>query len=140
WSGLRRMVRVRRWRSCRRLRQLAASEDCLAPLLPQVRLACHEGVGRHTQDGGKPFGDGARQGLVTALKPAFVGPANIAGESQVTSGQSAGKARLADGDSVHVAEVENVWNAKLDPKKGLTVVEIMDAVHADTIKGMYILG
>ena len=38
------------------------------------------------------------------------------------------------------AEVENVWNAKLDPKKGLTVVEIMDAVHADTIKGMYILG
>jgi len=38
------------------------------------------------------------------------------------------------------AKVENVWNAKLDPKKGLTVVEIMDAVHADTIKGMYILG
>ena len=26
------------------------------------------------------------------------------------------------------------------PKKGLTVVEIMDAVHADKIKGMYILG
>ena len=26
------------------------------------------------------------------------------------------------------------------PKKGLTVVEIMDAVHADEIKGMYILG
>ena len=38
------------------------------------------------------------------------------------------------------AQVENVWNAKLDPKKGLTVVEIMDAVHADVIKGMYILG
>jgi formate dehydrogenase major subunit len=38
------------------------------------------------------------------------------------------------------AKVENVWNAKLDPKKGLTVVEIMDAVHADVIKGMYILG
>jgi formate dehydrogenase major subunit len=38
------------------------------------------------------------------------------------------------------AKVENVWNAKLDPKKGLTVVEIMDAVHEDTIKGMYILG
>src|SRR5262249_43784534 len=26
------------------------------------------------------------------------------------------------------------------PKKGLTVVEIMDAVHADVIKGMYIMG
>jgi formate dehydrogenase major subunit len=38
------------------------------------------------------------------------------------------------------AKVESVWNAKLDPKKGLTVVEIMDAIHADTIKGMYILG
>jgi formate dehydrogenase major subunit len=38
------------------------------------------------------------------------------------------------------AKVENLWKAKLDPKKGLTVVEIMDAVHADTIKGMYILG
>src|SRR5262249_21793930 len=32
------------------------------------------------------------------------------------------------------------WGAKLDPKRGLTVVEIMDAVHADVIKGMYIMG
>ena len=38
------------------------------------------------------------------------------------------------------AKYEKVWGAKLDPKKGLTVVEIMDAVHADEIKGMYILG
>jgi formate dehydrogenase major subunit len=38
------------------------------------------------------------------------------------------------------AKVESAWNAKLDPKKGLTVVEIMDAIHADVIKGMYILG
>jgi formate dehydrogenase major subunit len=38
------------------------------------------------------------------------------------------------------AKVESAWGAKLDPKKGLTVVEIMDAVHADVIKGMYILG
>jgi formate dehydrogenase major subunit len=37
-------------------------------------------------------------------------------------------------------QVENLWGVKLPPKKGLTVVEIMDAVHADTIKGMYILG
>jgi formate dehydrogenase major subunit len=37
-------------------------------------------------------------------------------------------------------KVENLWGVKLPPKKGLTVVEIMDAVHADTIKGMYILG
>ncbi|MFL6798646.1 MAG: formate dehydrogenase subunit alpha [Xanthobacteraceae bacterium] len=36
--------------------------------------------------------------------------------------------------------VENAWGTKLDPKRGLTVVEIMDAVHADIIKGMYIMG
>jgi formate dehydrogenase major subunit len=38
------------------------------------------------------------------------------------------------------AQVEKAWGAKLDPKRGKTVVEIMDAVHADEIKGMYILG
>jgi len=38
------------------------------------------------------------------------------------------------------AKVENLWKAKLDPKKGLTVVEIMTAIHDDVIKGMYILG
>jgi formate dehydrogenase major subunit len=37
-------------------------------------------------------------------------------------------------------KVENLWGAKLDPKRGLTVVEIMTAVHDDVIKGMYILG
>jgi formate dehydrogenase major subunit len=37
-------------------------------------------------------------------------------------------------------KVEQAWGVKLDPKKGLTVVEIMDAVHADQIKGMYIMG
>ena len=35
---------------------------------------------------------------------------------------------------------EKFWNTPLDNKKGLTVVEIMDAIHEDTIKGMYILG
>jgi formate dehydrogenase major subunit len=38
------------------------------------------------------------------------------------------------------ARYEKVWGTKLDTKKGLTVVEIMDAIHADVIKGMYILG
>jgi formate dehydrogenase major subunit len=35
---------------------------------------------------------------------------------------------------------EKTWNTKLDPKRGLTVVEIMHAVHDDKIKGMYIMG
>src|SRR5436190_3211877 len=36
------------------------------------------------------------------------------------------------------AKVEQAWNAELDPNGGLTVVEIMKAVHADVIKGMYV--
>ena len=38
------------------------------------------------------------------------------------------------------AKYEADWGVKLDPKRGKTVVEIMDAVHADEIKGMYIEG
>jgi formate dehydrogenase major subunit len=38
------------------------------------------------------------------------------------------------------ARFEEAWGSKIDPKRGLTVVEIMDAVHADVIKGMYIMG
>jgi formate dehydrogenase major subunit len=35
---------------------------------------------------------------------------------------------------------EELWGTTLDPKPGLTVVEIMDAVHAGKIRGMYIMG
>jgi len=35
---------------------------------------------------------------------------------------------------------ENLWSVPLDPERGLTVVEIMDAVHAGNIRGMYIMG
>jgi formate dehydrogenase major subunit len=38
------------------------------------------------------------------------------------------------------AKFEGLWQTSLDPKRGLTVVEIMDAVHAEQIKGMYIMG
>jgi formate dehydrogenase major subunit len=38
------------------------------------------------------------------------------------------------------AKYEAAWGVKLDPQKGKTVVEIMDAVHDDEIKGMYIMG
>jgi formate dehydrogenase major subunit len=38
------------------------------------------------------------------------------------------------------AQVEKAWGAKLDPRRGLTVVEIMTAIHAGVIKGMYIMG
>jgi len=37
-------------------------------------------------------------------------------------------------------KMEEFWGSKLDPKRGLTVVEIMNAVHAGQIKGMYVEG
>ena len=38
------------------------------------------------------------------------------------------------------ARFEDLWGRPLDAEKGLTVVEIMDAVHAGEITGMYIMG
>ena len=38
------------------------------------------------------------------------------------------------------AHFEKLWGATLDPKPGLTVVEIMDAVHEGKLRGMYIMG
>ncbi|HMF24430.1 MAG TPA: formate dehydrogenase subunit alpha [Pseudolabrys sp.] len=70
----------------------------------------------------------------------------LRGQNNVQGASDAGLIPMffPDYQSVENAEirsrVESVWNARLDPKKGLTVVEIMDAVHADVVKGMYILG
>ncbi len=47
--------------------------------------------------------------------------------------QSVGKTQVRE-------QLEALWNAKLDPQKGLTVVEIMTAIHQGGIKGMYIEG
>ncbi len=38
------------------------------------------------------------------------------------------------------AKFEALWGTPLDPRPGLTVVEIMDAVHEGKIRGMYIMG
>src|SRR4029078_1759921 len=35
---------------------------------------------------------------------------------------------------------ERLWHQDLDPVRGLTVVEIMNAIHAGEITGMYIEG
>jgi len=43
-------------------------------------------------------------------------------------------------DEVAREKFEAAWGTLLDPNPGLTVVEIMHAIHADTIKGMYIMG
>jgi len=38
------------------------------------------------------------------------------------------------------SQYENFWGETLDPKRGLTVIEIIDAIHDGKIKGMYIMG
>jgi formate dehydrogenase major subunit len=38
------------------------------------------------------------------------------------------------------ARFEALWGTSLDDKAGLTVVEIIDAIHAGTLQGMYIMG
>ena len=35
---------------------------------------------------------------------------------------------------------EKFWNKEMDPERGLTVVEIINAIHKDQIKAMYIMG
>ena len=42
-------------------------------------------------------------------------------------------------EDVH-AKFEDFWNTELDPAPGLTVVEIMGAIHAGEIRAMYIMG
>ncbi len=37
-------------------------------------------------------------------------------------------------------QMEDFWGRSLDPKKGLTVVEIVDAIHDGDINAMYIMG
>jgi formate dehydrogenase major subunit len=44
------------------------------------------------------------------------------------------------GNDASRLHLEDLWNCELDPDPGLTVVEIMDAIHSGGIKGMYIMG
>ncbi len=43
-------------------------------------------------------------------------------------------------DPERAAFFQDFWGAELDPNRGLTVVEIMNAVHDGAINGMYIMG
>ena len=70
----------------------------------------------------------------------------LRGQNNVQGASDAGLIPMffPDYKSVEDAEIrakyEAAWGTTLDPKRGKTVVEIMDAVHADEIKGMYIMG
>jgi formate dehydrogenase major subunit len=70
----------------------------------------------------------------------------LRGQNNVQGASDAGLIPMVypDYQSVEKAEVrkifEDLWGQSLDPKRGLTVVEIMNAIHAGEITGMYIEG
>ena len=70
----------------------------------------------------------------------------LRGQNNVQGASDAGLIPMVfpDYQSVEAGEIrarfEDLWGRSLDAKNGLTVVEIMDAVHAGQIKGMYIMG
>ena len=47
---------------------------------------------------------------------------------------------VAIGKENHVEEMQKFWNAELDDKPGLTVVEIMDRAFDGHINGLYVMG
>ncbi|MCF6320799.1 MAG: formate dehydrogenase subunit alpha [Rhizobiaceae bacterium] len=70
----------------------------------------------------------------------------LRGQNNVQGASDAGLIPMffPDYQSVETPDIrnqfENAWGQTLDPKRGLTVVEIMDAIHADEITGMFIMG
>lgn len=70
----------------------------------------------------------------------------LRGQNNVQGASDAGLIPMMYPDYQHVEtgdireRFEELWGRSLDTKKGLTVVEIMDAVHDDIIKGMYVMG
>lgn len=70
----------------------------------------------------------------------------LRGQNNVQGASDAGliPMMLPDYKLVDVDELRNrfedAWGTKLDSNRGLTVVEIMHAIHDDEIKGMYIMG
>jgi len=70
----------------------------------------------------------------------------LRGQNNVQGASDAGLIPMVfpDYQSVEDADVrrryEDAWGQPLDPNRGLTVVEIMDAIHERQVRGMYILG
>ncbi|MCW3475679.1 formate dehydrogenase subunit alpha [Limobrevibacterium gyesilva] len=70
----------------------------------------------------------------------------LRGQNNVQGASDAGLVPMFYPDYQRVTDVavrqafEKRWHMPLDPEAGLTVVEIMQAIHAGTIRGMYIEG
>src|ERR1700742_4246986 len=104
------------------------------------------GVSQHTHGT-----DNARCLIALALITGQIGRPGtglhpLRGQNNVQGASDAGLIPMFFPDYISVEKVdlrgafEDRWGVTLDPKRVKTVVEIMDAVHHDEIKGMYIMG
>ena len=104
------------------------------------------GISQHTHGT-----DNARCLIALALMTGQVGRPGtglhpLRGQNTVQGASDAGLIPMffPDYRSVEGAEIrakfEEAWGATLDPKRGLTVVEVMNAIHAGDVRGMYIMG
>ncbi|MGR3289943.1 MAG: formate dehydrogenase subunit alpha, partial [Paracoccaceae bacterium] len=95
--------------------------------------------------------DNARCLIALALITGQLGRAGtglhpLRGQNNVQGASDAGLIPMffPDYKSVEDADIrgkyQDAWGRSLDPVRGLTVVEIINAIHADQIKGMYVMG
>ena len=104
------------------------------------------GISQHTHGT-----DNARCLISLALMTGNIGRSGtglhpLRGQNNVQGASDAGLIPMMYPDYNLVDQNKNIeffkkfWETELDPNQGLTVVEIMDAIHDNIIKGMYILG
>jgi len=104
------------------------------------------GISQHTHGT-----DNARCLIALAMITGHVGRPGtglhpLRGQNNVQGASDAGLIPMVfpDYQSVEAEDIrarfEDLWGRSLDATRGLTVVEIMEAVHAGVIRGMYIMG
>ncbi len=104
------------------------------------------GISQHTHGT-----DNARCLIALALVTGQIGRKGtglhpLRGQNNVQGASDAGLIPMVYPDYISVedpatrARYERLWGRPLNPKRGLTVVEIIHAIHDDKVKGMYVMG
>ena len=91
---------------------------CLIALALSTGQVGREGTGLHPLRGQNNVQGASDAGLIPWMYPDY---------------------QVVDGEA-NQNSYEKFWNKKMDPKRGLIVVEIINAIHDDQIKSMYIMG
>jgi formate dehydrogenase major subunit len=123
------------------IREVAAVRDVerLHDLLGHGHLAAHSRHRQRTLPDRPRLTDGSDRKARHGLHP-LRGQNNVQGASDMGLIPMVSRTIAQLRDPVHHAFYEGLWNAKIHPKRGLTVVEIMHAAIAGEIRGMYIMG